>query len=44
MKEDGHSGEAHGTSVEEAESGGTVMEGVAGPSYLTIEVRPLSGH
>lgn len=36
------SGIAHGTSGEEAESAGTVMEGVAGPSDLTIEVSPLS--
>ena len=41
-EEDGHSGIAHGTSGEEAESAGTVMEGVAGPSDLTIEVSPLS--
>lgn len=44
MKEDGRSDEAHGTSAEEAESAGTIMEGVAGPSDLTIEVNPLSGH
>ena len=40
-KEDVQSGEAHGTSAEEAESAGTVMEGVAGPSDLTIEVSSL---
>jgi len=42
VKEDGHSGEVHGTSAEEAESAGTVMEGVAGHSDLTIDVSPLS--
>ena len=42
MKEDGHSGDAHGPSAEEAESAGTVMKGVAGPSDLTIEVSAQS--
>jgi len=41
-KEDGQSGIAHGDSAEAAESAETVMEGVAGPSDLTIEVSPLS--
>ena len=41
-EEDGQSGIAHGTLAWEAESAGTVMEGVAGRSDLTIEVSPLS--
>jgi len=40
--EEGQSGIAHGTLAGDAESAGTVMEGVAGPSDLTIEVSPLS--
>jgi hypothetical protein len=41
-EEDGQSGDAHRISVKEAESAGTVMEGVAGPSDLIIEVSHLS--
>ena len=41
-EEEGQSGIAHGTLAGDAESAGTVMEGVAGPSDLTIEVSPLS--
>jgi hypothetical protein len=40
-EEDGQSGNAGGTSAKEAESAGTVMEGVVGPSDLTVEVSPL---
>jgi hypothetical protein len=40
-EENGRSGNAGGTSAKEAESAGTVMEGIAGPSDLTIEVSPL---
>jgi hypothetical protein len=39
--EDGQSADPGGTSAKEAESAGTVMEGVAGPSDLTIAVSPL---
>jgi len=37
----GQSGTAHRISAKEAESAGTVMEGVVGPSDLTIEVGPF---
>jgi hypothetical protein len=40
-EEDGQSGDAHRTAAKEVESAGTVMEGVAGPSDLIIEVSPL---
>jgi hypothetical protein len=41
-KEDSQPGDAVRTPAKESESAGTVMEGVVGPSDLTIEVSPLS--
>lgn len=40
-EEDGQSSNAHRTSAKEAESAGSVMEGVVGPSDLTVEVGPF---